>query len=260
MITLPNEIVEEIFFHLNLSDIHIFSQVNKRLHLLANNDETLRRVIYKVIAFTPEDWIFHFGFNCENDSELSIKSLPKNICKILKGPCPYFPGKKLWETHHMTWIPAGFSINRFWQLSTIPTRIVGYVEEIADQIFPYSGWILMSKTIINGSLAKDFEMQERMVCNSKCENFTVSVPSILEALISITTNIIKTGNIIFERFPIRCQESFANESQSIIYFAEDDESYPGINVSSGCTSHAVDFIGIASLLKFKNHENITEKL
>jgi hypothetical protein len=98
---IPNEISVEILSYLNQQELTGASKVNKQWKVLADTDSLwnelyLRDNLKK--AFTKKDWN-NFGDIGEEPP------LPKGIINILKGPCPFSPGKTVGETHRLVLIP-----------------------------------------------------------------------------------------------------------------------------------------------------------
>ena len=59
----------------------------------------MRKRSFGSIAFGKTDWLRYFGDVGE------VPALPEKVKAILSLPCPFWPGKKIGETHMLTLIP-----------------------------------------------------------------------------------------------------------------------------------------------------------
>ena len=94
----PEEISLAIFSYLNSQELTRCFCVNKTWKALAS-DEVLWNTLLPRIAFGKAQWETYFGDIGQ------VPPLPKDIHQILKSPCPFWPGKKVEETHILMLIP-----------------------------------------------------------------------------------------------------------------------------------------------------------
>lgn len=127
---------------------------------------TLRR---QEITVGPEQWVK------ENIRANDVPNLPDNIDDILKGPCPYFEGKKVHETWKLILIPAGLSIK---EIREHRQSRCSWTElaQIADRKVEKSYWALVTAEPIPASANKGFESQKSLLTAKD------RVPTVLEAL------------------------------------------------------------------------------
>lgn len=70
-------------------------------------------------AFGKEDWDIHTG--SVGDSPI----IPEIIFQVLQSPCPFWEGKKIWQTHRLVLVPAilngkPLTLNRIMEVVKIP--------------------------------------------------------------------------------------------------------------------------------------------
>ena len=102
--TIPRDVRLLIFSYLSPKDLGACSCVSREWNVLASHDALWAEAIRREVAFGKEAWAKYFG-------DVGIEPpLPTDIVKILKAPCPYWPTKKVIETHLLVLIPE--TINR----------------------------------------------------------------------------------------------------------------------------------------------------
>lgn len=252
-ITIPQDLLLEIFSHLNFNEIEMFGQINKAANALANSPAVLKNRIYHEQAFTPEDWGFYFGKSLKvNEAKVAFQSLPSNIGQIFKSPCPVFPKKLWWETHVIVWIPEGLTLNNFGELlkQKFPRNAKGYyrifdeiVSRYGDMPVEKSGWITMTKFGVPGSLGKSFDHQKLLVKKLKSRDLeSYEVPKTLEVIACFSAQFFKfKKNVIFDGFYARCKESIDDD---IIQVCLNSNGY-----QVGTFKNYHESIGIAAIRK-----------
>ena len=157
------------------------------------------------IAFGKAKWKRYFG-------NIGVEPpLPANIKKILKAYCPFWPDKKIQETHLLVLIPntvngKPFTMNYLGELIKKPNSkrstkyrfyYDGVEEAIGDKSYP-SHWILMTRDIIPGSKKMDYLTCCNMIANySKKTGIPYELPHLLEATTAILMHYFKTGERIY---------------------------------------------------------------
>jgi len=102
---------------------------------------SLSKAQLPAIAFGKEKWAIYFG-------DVGVEPpLPPNIHEILQSPCPFFPGKKVGETHLLTLIPKtvngkSLTLNSLGELVKSPkqgnkTKYQEYWKEIKKRAWKY---------------------------------------------------------------------------------------------------------------------------
>lgn len=187
--------------------------------------------------------------------------LPLNIEEIWEGPCPIFPNKKVKDSHVLVYLPLTVdnkpltlkTLGEIAKQQNIPGSDRGYryiwdeiVKEMGDQSVGTAGWVLMTKTVINGSRKKSYAIQKTMIKNlAKKVEISYTVPTVLQAVICILTHYMRTRTCLFSDRPrtyTRCQENVCDYQLVVGSF-----SSTGLGVSGSITSACV---GVAALRKF----------
>lgn len=195
---LVTDVIVKIFSHLSIKDLKNCSLVNKQWQKLPENDSLL----LKVIAFDKEKWEKHIG-KVEGDLPF-----PTGIIETLRQPCPYFPGKRVYETHMLTLTPTTvndkpLTINSIEELVKHPK--VGYstrygrfcpcdvFDEHGDKSFEMAHWVLITKYVIPESRGKSYKTQVELV--GAKEGY--EVPKVLDMITSIFMHYVLSGNYLF---------------------------------------------------------------
>ena len=171
------------------------------------------------IAFGKDDWEKYFG---PVDEE---PSLPPDIDKILQGPCPIWPDKRVQDTHLLTLIPTKvngrpLTLDSLSELIERPqggghaTKYSYYNDrvkkELGAQSSPKVTWALMTKDVIPDSRNKSNKDQKELVRSlSSKAGHPYELPKALDAAVSILMHHIKRGERLYTDSPwtyTRCQE------------------------------------------------------
>ncbi|WP_068467790.1 F-box-like domain-containing protein [Candidatus Protochlamydia phocaeensis] len=251
----PKEMTQEIFSYLNADELARCQRVNREWKVKAS-DEALWNALPPKIAFGKKQWAKYFG-------DVGIEPpFPKDIHKILKSPCPFWPGKKVEETHMLVLIPEtinGKPLNlKTWgELVKAPKQghATQYkyiwdaiINEHGNQGATKSHWVLMTKDVIEGSRNKTYTDQQALIAEfAKKTEINYEVPNVLDATIGIFMHYIRFGEHLFKADDLwtytRCQEK-AQDWQIVV----GGFSLAGLYVRS----LSIDFysIGVAALRKF----------
>jgi hypothetical protein len=199
-------------------------------------------------AFGPKEWFIHFGAHLRN-----VPRLPSNIVEILSSPCPFWPDKKVYETHLLVLVPQTVS----GQPLTLKTlgeltkkRLIGFATrfsscnlgEYTDPAAPPSHWVLMTRDVIEGSRNKSYQTQQALL-NQKAGG-SYEVPTILDATVCIFMEYVRTWTLLYSRNRVtytytRCQEKYDAHWQLVVGgFASDGldvcySRYDGENLGVG---------------------------
>ncbi|MHA7878034.1 MAG: hypothetical protein ACX93T_03915 [Bacteroidota bacterium] len=172
-------------------------------------------------AFGKASWSQHFG-------DVGVEPLlPDDIDKIWNSNCPFWPGKKVGDTHLLVLIPATvngspFTLNLLEELVSSPhittrsyaTRYRLYNHKVqkayGDSAPGRSYWILMTKEILPSSRDKDYVAQQRLVADCAREHkLGYTLPGVLEATTAVLTHYVRSGKQLYPNDPstyTRCSE------------------------------------------------------
>jgi F-box-like len=269
---IPQEVSHKIFSYLNSQELTGCSQVSKTWKLLAS-DEALWNALSLRIAFGKKQWETYFG------DIGKAPPLPKDFYKILKSPCPFWPGKKVEETHMLVLIPEtvnGKPLN----LKTLgelvkapkeghPTHLVildMIIDEHDNQTIAKSHWVLMTKDIIEGSGNKSYWDQQALIAKlNKQTGMNYEVPNVLDAAICISMHYIHFGERLFigddlvilkwshtgrqeKVIYTRCQEKI--QGNQVVIGGFSSKSFKVHNKSNAFDIFKIYNFGVAALWKF----------
>ncbi len=160
------------------------------------------------IVFGKAKWDQYFG-------DVGIEPpLPADIHQILNAPCPFWPGKRVEETHLLTLIPRTvngrpFTLNSLGELIQKPqgggkaTKYDSFLGEIKKEygnIAPIASyWVLMTKDIIPKSGGKTFDAQKQLLATyNQRSRLPYEVPRLLESATSILMEHVQSGTRLYD--------------------------------------------------------------
>jgi hypothetical protein len=172
---------------------------------------------YRSIQFGKAEWEAYFG-------DVGIEPpLPPNIAEILNSSCPFWPGKKVHETHLLVLVPQTvkgqpLTLKSLGELVQKPLKghdtkySAYYLSEYRDPPAPPSHWVLLTRDVIEGSRNKSYKEQQDLLAKY-CKQAQVSyeVPKILDAAVCILMEHVRSGTRLYGREPVtftRCQEKY----------------------------------------------------
>ena len=113
---LPFELHAKILSYLRLSDLSSVCSTDCRRNQIVTDSNLKWQFTYRDFAFNSRDWkrLCKTGVDTEGEKD----SFPSNIYEELNKPCPVIPGKRIGQTHILTWIPKKvngdyLTLNRF---------------------------------------------------------------------------------------------------------------------------------------------------
>ncbi|MBS0615366.1 MAG: hypothetical protein JSR58_02285 [Verrucomicrobia bacterium] len=203
------------------------------------------------IVFGKEAWNTYFGDVGEVDP------IPEALVKALEEPCPFIQGKKVKETHIACWTPTSvngtpLNLNTLGKLVQKPLK--GHASKYdyfwsqaktdhGDKPIEKGHWILLTKTVLEGSRNKTYNEQKQLV-----ESYLgYEVPTVLSTAIALFMHHARTGERLYNDNPLtftRCQERSNGWSLAIGCFAAG-----GLNVARSYLDDR-DCIGVGGLRKF----------
>ena len=189
--SLPLEICLKIFSYLNGLHLNTLKNVNRVYKILADDETLWKALPTPETAFNKENWNIYFG-------KVTEPSLPKNIELILASSCPFYPGKKIEETHRLLLIPGsvdGKPLTLNLLIDLFKTPKIGYpfryryiwskiLENYGQQELPNSYWVLMTKDLIEGSRNQKYPDQQALLTKfTKNKKNVYRTPTLVEAMI-----------------------------------------------------------------------------
>jgi hypothetical protein len=209
------------------------SLMNIQVEILLEKEETLPQVEKQALlsrtaipaeAFGVREWAQYFG-------EVGVApSLPSDVdlAQVLNGPCPFWTGKLVKDTHLLVLIPATvdgkpFSLNLLGALIQRPkggghsTRYDCYDRDVQEQFGAQSPvrsyWVLMTRNVLESSRNKDYASQKDLVAYHKSRTgLPYELPGALEAATAILSHYVRSGERLYADAPwtyTRCQELVA---------------------------------------------------
>lgn len=224
--SLSYDVERVVFSYLKLSDLRAVCLSDRRRNEVVSTpfyqgDASLKdKIVYRDFAFSSIDWKRHYKKDVDTEGEDIFFS--KNIYKELNKPCKVFLGKRIGQTHMLTWIPKNvdgepLTLNSFGRVlkEHFPKNRIGY-RIVWDPIFlkhgntglPRSGWVFMTGDVIPNSRRENYEVQKELVFNLDRRD-PYKVPTALKAAVCISTNYFKSGErrYTYELWTYtRCQE------------------------------------------------------
>jgi hypothetical protein len=154
---------------------------------------------------------------------------------ILDGPCPFWPSKKVKDTHLLVLIPATvggvpFTLNRLGELIQHPkncghrTKYRQYKNlvkaQIGEESPPRPYWLLMTRDVLPDSQNKTYDAQKALVAAHASKlGLLYEMPHALEAAAAILLHHAREGERLFGNAPwtyTRCQEKVDNNQYPVV--------------------------------------------
>jgi hypothetical protein len=196
-----------------------------------------------------------------------VPDLPINMAAILESACPFWPGKRVRDTHLLALIPAAvdgepFTLNLLGELIQYPkngghkARYSYYGSDVQVRFGAASPaasyWLLMTRDVLPGSRNKSYRDQKELVSDhAERTSLPYEVPNALEAATVIMVHHVRNGEQLYGDDPLtftRCQEWGLHQSSEC-------PAIVGGFGSSGLSVHSYShydhhFYGIAGCRKF----------
>jgi NLR family CARD domain-containing protein 3 len=182
-----------------------------------SGDRDVRLLALKTLG--EAEWKHYFG------DVGSAPPLPSDMATILDGPCPFWPGKQVKDTHLLVLVPATvaekpFTLDLLRELIKSPkggghkTKYRSYAaaieRELGAQSPRSSYWMLMTRDVLPDSRDKTYDAQKELVAGyASRESVPYELPSVLEAATAILLHHAREGERLFGDDPwtyTRCQE------------------------------------------------------
>lgn len=146
------------------------------------------------IAFGALKWEQYFGL------KVAEPALPSDIEKILSGPCPIFPGKKVAETHFLTLVPEGMTLEKLeaLMLSAQQGNKIGFRdkertvwEQHKKTPSGKTHWVLLTNDVIPESIPKSWKDQQALAANYRSQGYELL--SCVDVATSLFLEYVQTG-------------------------------------------------------------------
>ncbi len=158
---------------------------------------------------------------CGNVGE--VPPMPQGIEKILTSDCPYWEGKKVYETHMLTLIPATlngapFTLNLLGKIIRNPqggghkTTCKYYIDDVKKEIGAAT-WSLITKGVLPDSRNKMYTDQTPLLKSH------YRTPKRLELATAILMHHVETGERLYSDNPntySRCEEKLNNNRWQVV--------------------------------------------
>jgi hypothetical protein len=215
----------------------MFSECLSSLRAAAKRaDKDVRLLALKTLG--EIEWKHYFG------EVEPAPDLPTGVNDILDSACPFWPDRKVRDTHLLVLIPATvdekpFTLNLLRELIQHPkngghkTEYEYYDEDTKAQFGNKSPgqsyWLLMTRDVLPESRNKMYAEQKKLVAaHASRTGLPYELPKALEAVTAILTHYVRNGERLYGDSPwtyTRCQELILYESEG-----DPDESgkYPAV--------------------------------
>lgn len=263
---LPDELVLEVFSHLNLATLGTICCVNKAWKRLANEPKPMlwKIAIYREIAFGNDKWAQCFGTDVVKDEDNieEFSSLPSDDfiadCKKFKS---IFPERNAKDSLMLVRLPktlnGGLTLKSLGELAKnrFPDSDSGYrfiwpsIDQVLeDKSINKSHWVLMTKDVLPGSRAKSYSEQQKIVADlAEKSLISYEVPEILESAVCILSQYFGSNISLFSDNPCtytRCKDNIISHQTVVGGFGP-----TGLRIDFD-TFYDENFIGVAALRKF----------
>jgi len=275
--SIPEELILEIFFHLNLVQLKLspsknlnftvfrtISCVSKEWQRIVTqfiNKEigVMKETVYQNIAFGSEKWAQYFGKGVADGDSIKeeLLSLPDNMMGILKSSCQLFRGKRIMDSHMLVRIPQmingkPFNLNTLGELAKnyFPQNLTGYlyiddsvVHELGNKLVDKSYWVLMIKEMLLDSRTQSISKHKALAMDFAKKTFVpYEIPTTLEAVACIFAQYISTKERLFDwQFFTHCSDT-VNEGNPVMVGGFVEE---GLRIQEDWSGNGI--IGLAPL-------------
>jgi hypothetical protein len=185
--------------------------------------------VLPAMAIGPKEWSQYFG------EVGAAPPLPANIDAVLDSPCPFWPDKRVKDTHLLVLVPATvdgmpFTLDRLGELIKSPqgggskTKYDYYdshvQKELGAQSPGSSYWVLMTRDVLPDSRDETHGVQKEMVAaHASRLDLPYEMPDSLSAATAILLHHACTGERLYTDAPwtyTQCQEKVANNRYPVV--------------------------------------------
>jgi len=223
--------------------------------LMKEMQETIIKIIVDNLMKEAKDkWENHFG-NID-----PVPEMPNNIVQILRSPCPFWPDKRVYETHLLTLVPktvngTPLTLKYMGQLIQNPkkgsktqfdkdTDFYNHEKTAVDK--PH--WILMTKDVIPNSRNKSFQDQLKLV--KEYNKMSYELVHLIDAVVAILLEHVSKGTRLYPVETLTlCQEREQDKGDYGQIMHVGGFSRHGLRVSH-YFGNALEYFGIGVSRKF----------
>ena len=156
-----------------------------------------------------------------------IPDLRRDIITILDGACPFWPPKRVKDTHLLVLIPAevdgkSFTLDLLEGLIKSPengahrAQYRGYDDDMKKHfgeipLIPSSYWVLLTRDVLPESRNKTYAAQKEIVADASRKGMNYELPKALEAATAILTHYVPSGERLYTNSSSRCREEYKHD-------------------------------------------------
>jgi hypothetical protein len=252
---LPDELVLEVFSHLNLATLGTICCVNKAWKRLANEPILWKIAIYREIAFGNDKWAQCFGTDVvkDEDNREEFSSLPSDDfiadCKKFKS---IFPERNAKDSLMLVRLPktlnGGLTLKSLGELAkkyfsdSNSGRFIfdAIFQELEDKSIDKSQWVLMTKDVLPESQNKSYGEQQKIVADlAEKSLISYEVPDTLESAVCTLSQYFASRWTC-----TRCKDKVQGYQTIVGGFA------PAVGLTIFYDRSGYDHFGVAALRKF----------
>jgi len=213
--------------------------------------QEIARVIMGKNYYGSINWAKDFGVNFTKKQLREIEKFPYNE-DILNGPCPFYKGKMVKDTHFaflgLSQINGDpLSIVKWQEICPAPGQLRFYRyadawyirEEFVNKSICKYKWYLMPLEIIPDSTSKTFDQQKAML------SAEYEVPSAIEEITKHVLYYKKNGIYLNQTKYGRCQDISSHGHRLNVGYSDPD----GLNVYNYSDDYVSDHLGLAASRK-----------
>ena len=261
--SLAEEAAEEMAIEEMLARTDYYGQVAPELPEAAPEPENMKLTELLSgqvldVAFGEVEWEHYFG------KVGSAPSLPSNIDTVLGSACPFWPDKKVKDTHLLVLMPkivdgAPFTLNLLEELIQRPkhgghrAEYEYYSDDVKAQFGTASPdrsyWLLMTRDVLEGSRSESYSDQKALVESyASRTGYSYELPRALETATTILMHYARTGERLLSDDPwtyTRCQELVDGRYPVVV----GGFGASGLRVDDGI-DYGLNFDGVVGCRKF----------
>ena len=201
---LPLELVDLLFDLLPPIDVWTTQRICKGWHnrFWSYGQPRREQLTESELVFGPHKWRHYYGLEVTD-----APPIPETILQLLDQECHIWPGRKVRDTHLLTLIPKGLTLNQLAELIQRPLN--GHVttyryyddytkNERGDQAVPASYWALMTRHILPDSRSKTLDQHQALVAQqAQRTQVPYAMPKAIEAATSTLTHFVQHGERLY---------------------------------------------------------------
>ncbi len=167
-------------------------------------------LMQEVPPFGAAGWSQHLGLS------MTHKPLPFDLQKLLDSDCPFWPGKKVKESHFAILVPAG--IVGALAEKRYSTHFNSNCSEVTD-----SYWILIAKQVVPGTEHMPFAEQTKAIGDN------YSPPSVVEATLAVLAAKFSDQKALYKNMQPKFTK--CSDKDGLYYLVVSADPYTNVSVS-----------------------------